>query len=155
MIEKHEIRQLMNRYSLAIDLTDPEAYASVFTDDGELVLAGEMVIAKGREALMAQAQSDKERFNPGAKDGTRSFMVMRSVLTNPVVTLTGEDSATGISYIQIVVDQEGVGPVILSQGRYEDEYRKVDGNWLIARRSLFTTDMANFEVAQDLGLLGP
>ena len=151
--DRFMIEELMYRYALAHDLTDPEAYAAVFAEDGELV-AGGIVVAKGREALMAQAVDDRERYNPGARDGERSFMVMRHIITNPVITLNGDGTASGICYSQIVVQEPGVGPQILSQGRYEDEYVKQDGEWFISRREIFIADMANYELAAEIGIGG-
>jgi hypothetical protein len=39
----------------------------------------------------------------------------------------------------------------MSVGRYEDEFRKVDGQWLISRREI-VMDMGNQDLARQIGL---
>jgi ketosteroid isomerase-like protein len=144
------IQEVQNRYALAHDLTDPSMYASVFTEDAELVSVGR-VLAKGREALYAIGESDRKRFNADAAEGERSFGVMRHVVTNSVIDLTGADSARAFCYVLTIVNAEGVGPQIMSVGRYEDNFEKVDGQWLISRREI-VMDMGNQDLARQIGL---
>lgn len=89
----------------------------------------------------------------GAKDGERSFGALRHVITNSVIELTGGSAATGVCYVLTVVNRPERGPEILSVGRYEDEYRKVDGAWLIAKRTI-VMDMGNSELGKATGLFG-
>jgi ketosteroid isomerase-like protein len=144
------IQEVQNRYALAHDLTDPSMYASVFTEDAELVSAGR-VLAKGREAMYAIGENDRKRFNADAAEGERSFGVMRHIVTNSVIDLTGEDTARGFCYVLTIVNAEGVGPQIMSVGRYEDEFKKVDGRWLISHREI-VMDMGNQDLARQIGL---
>lgn len=152
VLDRFLIHELQSRYALAHDLTDPAMYASVFTEDAELYGAGRL-LAKGRDALNAIGVNDRKRFNAGAKDGERSFGALRHVITNSVVELTGDTAATGVCYVLTVVNRPERGPEILSVGRYEDEYRKVDGAWLIAKRTI-VMDMGNSELAKATGLFG-
>lgn len=153
VIDRFLIQELQSRYALAHDLTDPDMYAGVFTEDAELYSTGRL-LAKGREAFHAIGVNDRRRFNAGAAEGERSFGKLRHVLTNAVIELTGDTTATGICYVMTVVVRPGGGPEILSLGRYEDEYRKVDGEWLIARRDI-VLDMGNSELGAATGLFGP
>jgi hypothetical protein len=152
-LERFRIHELQTRYALAHDLTDPDMYAAVFTEDAELFGSGRM-LAKGREALHAVGVSDRKRFNAGAADDARSFGALRHVITNSVIDLTGATSAKGVCYVMTVVMRPGGGPEIMSLGRYEDEYRKVDGTWLIAKREI-VMDMGNSELVSATGLFGP
>jgi SnoaL-like domain len=145
-LDRFRITELMYKYALYHNLTEPEEYASVFTEDGEF---GPV---KGRAALIAMAKDDRAKYNPGAVDGKRSFMVMRTIITNPVVTLNSDGTASGICYMQIVVQKKGVGPQILAQGRYEDKYRKEHGEWKIAHRDTFL-DMTNMDLAKEIGVI--
>ncbi|MCP5146411.1 MAG: nuclear transport factor 2 family protein [Gammaproteobacteria bacterium] len=111
------------------------------------------VLAKGRLAMFAIGESDRKRFNAGAAEGERSFGVMRHVVTNSVVDLTGADTANAICYVTTILNQEGFGPQILGIGRYEDEFVKVNGEWLIKRR-VIVSDMGNQELAKASGLFG-
>ena len=140
------IHELQARYALAHDLTDPDKYAAVFTVDAELSSGGK-VLVKGRQALHDMTVNDRKRFNAGAEDGERRFGVMRHVVTNSVVDLTSPTTAQGLCYVMTIVMKEGVGPQILSIGRYEDQYRKVDGTWLIAKRDI-VSGMGNDELAK-------
>ena len=151
-LDRFLINELQSRYALAHDLTDPAMYASVFTEDAELFGAGRL-LAKGREALHAIGVNDRKRFNTGAKEGERSFGALRHVITNSVIELDGDTAATGVCYVLTVVNRPERGPEILSVGRYEDEYRKVDGKWLIAKREI-VMDMGNSELAKATGLFG-
>jgi hypothetical protein len=145
-LERFRITELMYKYALYHNLTEPEEYASLFTEDGEF---GPV---KGRAALIAMAKDDRAKYNPGAADGKRSFMVMRTIITNPVVTLNRDGTASGICYLQIVVQKKGVGPQILAQGRYEDKYKKEHGEWKIAHRDTFL-DMTNMDLAKEIGVV--
>src|SRR5690606_35319185 len=139
--------------ALAHDLTDPEMYAAVFTEDAELYGAGGRLLAKGREALRAVGVNDRKRFNAGAAEGERSFGALRHVVTNSVIELTSPTTATGFCYVMTIVVRPGGGPEILSLGRDEDEYRKVDAEWLIARREIIM-DLGNSERAEATGSFG-
>ncbi len=145
-MDRFRLTELMYKYALFHNLTEPEEYASLFTKDGEFGTA------KGRDALIALAKKDRETFNPGAVEGKRSFMALRTVITNPLVTLRSDGTADGICYVQIVVQKAGVGPQILAQGRYEDKYRKENGSWKIAHRDVFL-DMTNMELAKEVGVI--
>ena len=152
VLDRFLINELQSRYALAHDLTDPAMYASVFTEDAELYGAGRL-LAKGREALHAIGVNDRKRFNAGAKEGERSFGALRHVITNSVIELDGDNAATGVCYVLTVVNRPDRGPEILSVGRYEDQYRKVAGEWLIAKRQI-VMDMGNSELGKATGLFG-
>jgi hypothetical protein len=152
VLDRFLIHELQSRYALAHDLTDPALYAAVFTEDAELIGAGRL-LAKGRDALHAVGVNDRKRFNAAAKEGERSFGALRHVITNSIVDLTGDGAATGICYVLTIVNRAEHGPEILSVGRYEDEYRKVAGTWLIAKRTI-VMDMGNSELRKATGLFG-
>ena len=152
VLDRFLINELQSRYAVAHDLTDPAMYASVFTEDAELYGAGRL-LAKGREALHAIGVNDRKRFNAGAKEGERSFGALRHVITNSVIELDGDNAATGVCYVLTVVNRPDRGPEILSVGRYEDQYRKVAGEWLIAKREI-VMDMGNSELGKATGLFG-
>lgn len=153
VLDRFLIQELQSHYALAHDLTDPEMYAGVFTEDAELYSGGRM-LAKGREAFHAIGVNDRKRFNAGAADGERSFGALRHVVTNQVIDLNSDTTATGSCYVMTVVVRPGGGPEILSLGTYEDEYRKVEGEWLIAKRDI-VMGMGNSELGAATGLFGP
>jgi hypothetical protein len=148
------IRELLDRYGLVHDSGTPEQYADLFTADGEIAVApGGPAIVKGREALMAQARRDHERFGnePVAGGGTTS--IMRHLISNAQITLTGTNTATGTCYVTTVVKKGDIGPVVLSISRYTDRYLKQDGEWRIQRREI-TIEQGNGELGRQLGFGG-
>lgn len=146
------IRELLDRYALVHDSGTPEEYADLFTADGEIaVAAGGPAIVKGRQALIAQARRDHERFgNEPSADG-KTTSIMRHLISNAQITITGPATATGICYVTTVVKKGDVGPSILSISRYTDRYAKQDdGEWRIQRREI-TTEFGNAALGRQLG----
>jgi hypothetical protein len=154
VVDRTLIRELMDRYGLVHDSGSPEQYADLFTADGEIAVApGGPAIVKGREALMAQARRDHERFGtePTANGGTTS--IMRHLISNAQITLTGAGTATGFCYVTTVVKKGDVGPAILSISRYTDRYTKQGGQWRIQRREI-TIEFGNSALGKQLGFGG-
>lgn len=144
------ILELMDRYGVVHDFGSPEDYADLFTDDGEIAIGGGPTVAKGRAALIAQGQRDHERFGaPPDKDGKVSS-IMRHVISNRVVKLTGKTSAEGSSYVLTLINDRAAGLQVLGLSRYEDRYAKVKGQWRIAHRAIYT-EAGNAEVAKKYG----
>lgn len=148
--ERFELLELMDRYGVVHDFGTAAEYADLFTDDGEISVANGPVLVKGREALMEQARRDHERFGgPVQADGTRAS-IMRHIITNRVVRITGPAQAQGSSYVITLIMDKTAGPQILSFSRYEDRYRKLKSGWRIAHRSIIT-ESGNAELGKKLG----
>lgn len=144
------ILELMDRYGVVHDFGSPEDYADLFTEDGEIAVGSGPTIVKGRAALIAQGQRDHERFGaPPDQDGNVSS-IMRHVISNRVVKLTGKASAEGSSYVLTLINDRAAGLQVLGLSRYEDRYAKVKGEWRIARRAIFA-EAGNAEVAEKYG----
>ena len=148
------IRELMDRYGIVHDSGSPEEYADLFTADGEIAVApGAPAIVKGREALMAQARRDHERFGTEPAANGKTTSIMRHLISNSQIAITGKDSATGICYVTTVVKKGDVGPAILSISRYTDRYLKRKGEWRIQRREI-TIEFGNGALGKQLGFGG-
>src|SRR5690349_10317730 len=94
------IRELMDRYGIVHDSGTPEEYADLFTADGEIAVApGAPAIVKGREALLAQARRDHERFGNEPAANGKTTSIMRHLISNAQITLTGAGTATGTCYV--------------------------------------------------------
>jgi hypothetical protein len=110
-----------------LDLGEPASVAELFTPDGvwEWPAGGRRVA--GRDAL---------RRYFGSRPADR---LSRRLITNIAVTVTSAQAASGISYLTTYrVDgyDGGMLPPRLpvNIGHYQDSFRKLDGNWLLARR---------------------
>src|SRR6187431_68187 len=148
------IRELMDRYGLVHDSGSPEEYADLFTADGEIAVAsGGPAIVKGREALIAQARRDHERFGNEPAANGKTTSIMRHLISNAQITITGAGTATGTCYVTTVVKKGDVGPSILSISRYTDRYLKQRGEWRIQRREI-TIEFGNGALGKQLGFGG-
>lgn len=144
------ITELMDRYGTIHDFGTPEEYADLFTADGEMAIGGTPIVIKGREALMAQARRDHEKYVlPPGPDG-KSMSFMRHIISNRLVELTGPDTANGSCYVMTYVQDGDEGPKLLSIGRYIDRYEKQAGQWRIAHREI-KLEFGDQELAKKLG----
>lgn len=135
--ERFLIMELMDRYGVVHDFGTPEQYADLFTEDGEIATGkGRPAIIKGRQALIQQARRDHERFGAPPGPGGETSSIMRHVISNRVVTLTGPESAEGSSYVVTLINDPQEGPQTLSISRYVDKYVKAGGQWRISRREI-------------------
>ncbi len=128
LLEIEQIRALRDAYSACLDGRDAAALAELFCADAVCEfpdrLGGDRI---GRDAILGEFTTLV------AALGEPSGAV--HVVTNPWITLTGPDTARGSCYL---IDLRGSEPAaaqspVLLIGRYEDEYRKVDGRWRFAR----------------------
>ena len=121
LLDRQAIEQLLaGDYPHALDTRDFDAYAALFTEDGELSLQGNT--SKGRAAIKAFVSAlpaEPRVIHP---------------ITNLSYTVDG-NTATGGAYWQDVGLVNGA-PGVLIAGRYEDTLRKVGGEWRIATRNI-------------------
>lgn len=148
VIDRTLIRELMDRYGTVHDVGTPDEYADLFTADGE-ISSGGRVMVKGREALKAQAVRDHERYTETDAQGRKSS-IMRHLISNAQITITGADTAEGTCYVTTVVRKGNVGPAILSISRYVDRYVKANGEWRIKHRQILL-EFGNGELATSMG----
>src|SRR5690606_16452254 len=139
--------ELMDRYGVVHDFGTPEEYADLFTPDGQI---GTRI--KGREALIAQAKRDHERYSaPPGPDGKVSS-IMRHIISNRVVKLTGPDSAEGSCYVITIINDKEEGPLVMSISRYVDRYARTPEGWRIAHRDI-VLESGNQEIGRRFGFV--
>ncbi|MCJ1679487.1 nuclear transport factor 2 family protein [Streptomyces sp. APSN-46.1] len=130
LIAERACERLIIEFVRQLDLGNPSSVADLFTPDGIWEWpAGDRRIA-GRDAL-------RDYF-----DGRPADRLSRRMCTNILVTVTSADTAAATTYFATYrVDgySEGMVPPRppAQVGHYEDTFRKVDGIWLLATRTLF------------------
>jgi len=120
-----EIQQLFIDYGHHLDAGDFEAYASLFANEGE-VLLGPLGRAKGRDQIRSLMET--------ALDGAigTSF----HVISSPMIALRG-DTATSDVMWTVVHRKEDGHPSLSMIGRHRDELVREDGRWRFLKRRGF------------------
>jgi hypothetical protein len=141
------ILEMQNRYILAMDYFDADAYAAVFTEDGVLDWArGEVIGRPAIREFMATGTYDlrKLNFQPATTEDGREWPVaVRHLVTNQVIEING-DSARVISYwmnYSNAADRRKIE--WLSYGSWDDEVVKVNGEWLFKRHKIYNENNPN------------
>lgn len=142
--DRAAIENLQARYLFALDFGDPAAYASTFTEDGILDWgAGEI---EGRDAIADVVRRDgPPEENTG--DADLRPAAGRHNITNIVLEIDG-DTAVGRAYwFHMGNDNPERAAQLNSFGHYEDELRKVDGEWLFSKRVIYNEQVADWSAA--------
>jgi len=140
--DRAEIDDLLARYLFALDWQDPETYASVFTEDGVLVWAGGTV--NGRQAIVRElynAKAADERAHAAAAP-LRPFK-RRHFVSNFTVRIDGDRATARSLWFEFNNDGADRRPYVGAYGHLEDELRRVNGRWLIARHQVFNEQREN------------
>jgi hypothetical protein len=122
--DRLNILELVARYNWAIDHREAEAFADVFTADGEL-WADHALRAKGRAALI-------EHIRKAERTGHR----IRHWPCNPVLEGTG-DGAKLRMYVMAFDIGAGIRPQIIAE--YEDDLARNGGQWKFRVRRVTRT----------------
>lgn len=128
LTDRMALKNLVDTFSNLADMKDVEAQVLLFTDSAEVVSyhgIQETSRLKGRKVLAERFGAFLDRFD-----------VVYHINGQQVVKLDG-DKATGIAYCQVVlIDMENGRKIMTTQGvRYEDEYVRQEGKWLISKRT--------------------
>jgi hypothetical protein len=141
------ILEMQNRYVLAMDYFDADAYAAVFTEDGVLDWArGEVIGRPAIREFMATGTYDlrKLNFQPAqTPDGKEWPPAVRHLVTNQVIEIDG-DTARVISYwmnYSNAADRRKIE--WLSYGSWDDELVKINGEWLFKRHKIYNENNPN------------
>lgn len=138
--ERALVDNLYARYAFAADWQDADTYASLFTTEGVLDWAGGVV--EGREAIRQEVKNMRGNFaSLEAEDAPLRPARLRHFITNLALDIEG-DTATGRAF-WVEFDNRNPERQAYSgaYGHSEDELRKVNGEWLFARRVIFNEEM--------------
>jgi uncharacterized protein (TIGR02246 family) len=138
--DRAEIEALMWRYVRALDTLNEDAYAEVFTPDGQFG-TGEKA-AKGRDALRKVVTDVKKGRAEREAKGEPKSPPMHHVITNAHVEFIDKDHARYHSYWMTVFagSPGGTAPRVAAAGRGVDELVRLNGKWLIKSRNVSPQD---------------
>lgn len=133
--DREEINALMWRYARALDGFDADAYAAVYTKDGEFGTGA--TATKGTQALKDMIKGLKEGREKRVAAG-ESVPPMYHMTTDSWIEFVDDTHARHHSYWLTVFGSAGRGsmPNVAAAGRGVDDLVKVNGKWLIQVRNV-------------------
>jgi uncharacterized protein (TIGR02246 family) len=133
--DRAQIEALMWRYVRALDTGNAEAYASVYTPDGQFGSGPNAT--KGRAALKKMVTDMNDRQAAAAAKG-ESRPPMYHVIANSHLEFVDKDHALLQAYWMTVFGAVGqnVPPRVAAAGRSVDHLVRVNGQWLIQSRDV-------------------
>lgn len=132
--DRAAIEDLMARYLFAMDWNDFDAYAAMFTEDGELEFARGSAV--GREKIGETVKAFKESIGKIYTDQNGDPAALRHVIAHKVIRVEGDRAWATSFWYEMANDGPDGAPKIGTFGHYEDELQRVDGEWLFSRRSI-------------------
>jgi hypothetical protein len=123
LVEIEAIKQLKARYFRFLDTKQWDAWRELFAGDFQAEIHGPhpVIHYESRDAMV---------------DAMREILADAPTVHHghmPEIELTGPDTARGI---WAMLDLVKLGAGFVGYGHYHEEYRKVDGDWRIARMRL-------------------
>ena len=120
---KDAIRELATAYAIACDEHDMPRLTSLFTDDACFDAPNGSMVASGKQAIVTMFE-DTFKIRGPAYHWTHDITVN--------VDPNNPDQATGLVLSHAETTPNGV--VSIAAMRYEDQYRREQGEWLFAKR---------------------
>ena len=125
--DREAIEGLMWRYARALDTFNPDAYAAVYTEDGQFGVGANAT--RGREALRGMIAAFNERENGPPR--------LLHMTTDSWIEFIDDTHARHHSYWLTMALGSGDQPArIAAAGVGVDELVKIDGDWLIQVRNV-------------------
>lgn len=126
--DRLEIQEVVHRYAYFVDNFEIPEWVALFTADGTL---DESEFGKGcyagHDAIHAYGRAISER-----------VLHLVHLMSNQIIWEINGDSARSTSFA-IVESMSKAGDRARYQVKYEDEFRRQDGRWLIHKRMLRTS----------------
>jgi uncharacterized protein (TIGR02246 family) len=137
--DRAEIEALMWRYVRALDTNDGDAYAAVYTPDGQFGSGPNAT--KGRDALRKMVADMRQRRDAAEAKGEKR-PAMYHVITNSALEFVDKDHVKYQAYWMTVfgANGENMPPRVAAAGREYDELVRVNGKWLIKLRNVAPTN---------------
>ena len=120
---RNAIEELVSAYGVACDEHDIPRLGGLFTEDAEFDSPSGVMCAKGRAEIVEMfVQAFKIR-GPGYH-----------WTHDPCIRIDGEDADRAKGRVFSHAETTPNGVMSLAAMKYDDDYRRVDGRWLFARR---------------------
>jgi len=134
--DRAQIEKLMWQYVRALDTENAEAYAAVYTPDGQFGSGATAV--KGREALKKMVADLRSRAAENEAKTGEKRPPMYHVIANSYLEFTDKDHARLEAYWMTVFAAGGpnVAARVAAAGREVDELVRLNGQWLIRSRDV-------------------
>jgi hypothetical protein len=138
--DRSQIEKLMWQYVRALDTENADAYAAVYTPDGQFGSGANAV--KGREALKKMIDGFRQRTAENESKTGEKRPAMYHVLCNSYLQFVDKDHAHMEAYWMTVFSGSGekVPTRVAAAGREVDELVRVNGQWLIQTRDVAPKD---------------
>jgi uncharacterized protein (TIGR02246 family) len=138
--DRAQIEKLMWQYVRALDTENAEAYAAVYTPDGQFGSGANAV--KGREALKKMINDLRQRAAENESKSGEKRPAMYHVIANSYLEFLDKDHARLEAYWMTVFAAAGpkTPSRVAAAGREVDELVRVNGQWLIKTRDVAPTD---------------
>jgi hypothetical protein len=130
--DRAEIEDLMARYLFAIDYFDWDSYVGTFAPDGELEFASGT--SKGRDAIRAAVTSFSKRIGEFYHTEDGKPAILRHVILQSSIRVEGNRAWGRTLWVEMANHGPKDTMKMGTYGIYEDEFTKLDGKWLIAKR---------------------
>ena len=132
--DRAQIEDLMARYLFAIDYNDWDSYVETFAPDGVLQFASGTSV--GRPAIRAMVAKFAEGIGKFYHTEDGKPAKLRHVILQSVVRVEGNRAWARSLWLEMANHGPGDTMKMGTYGIYEDELKKVDGQWLFARRNV-------------------
>ena len=138
--DRAQIEKLMWQYVRALDTENADAYAAVFTTDGQFGSGANAV--KGRDALKKMINDFRQRAAENESKSGEKRPAMYHVIANSYLEFPDKDHAHLEAYWMTVFADGGskVPARVAAAGREVDELVRLNGQWLIKTRDVAPKD---------------
>jgi uncharacterized protein (TIGR02246 family) len=138
--DRAQIEKLMWQYVRALDTENADAYAAVYTEDGQFGSGANAV--KGREALKKMINDLRQRAVENESKSGEKRPAMYHVIANSYLEFVDKDHARLEAYWMTVFAAGGpkTPSRVAAAGREVDELVRLNGQWLIKTRDVAPKD---------------
>jgi ketosteroid isomerase-like protein len=130
LLDRIQIEDFLVRYYEDMGTGGGNDLARYYTEDGVLDVNG--TIAKGRQEIQKLYGGPRDQGQ--AQSQARRQGRMHMLLSNPIITVSGDTAKAWVVWTGIMNDNVRATPRFLEQGREYDELVKQSGRWYVKHR---------------------